>query len=61
MFICTMLPTLISDLKDGIVHFVVDNVGLDILSDLVLATLLSHYNHSRIIFHVKKNPMCHKV
>lgn len=47
-----------SQLKGGSIHFVVDNVGVDVLSDLVLSTLLTYYGHADlVVFHVKNDPM----
>lgn len=47
-----------SNLTDGKLHIVVDNVGMDVVSDLVLATLLIHFGHiGSATFHVKQDPM----
>eukprot|EP01126_Amoeba_proteus_P003470 TRINITY_DN11159_c0_g1_i3.p1 TRINITY_DN11159_c0_g1~~TRINITY_DN11159_c0_g1_i3.p1 ORF type:complete len:148 (+),score=37.88 TRINITY_DN11159_c0_g1_i3:393-836(+) len=46
-----------SNLKGTTVHFVVDNVGSDVLSDLCLASFLTYFGDTRVFFHVKENPI----
>lgn len=41
-----------------VIDYVVDNAGLDIVSDLLLMSLLTHYKIAKLVrIHVKQTPV----
>jgi cation transport regulator ChaB len=43
--------------KRGTLHVILDNVGLELVSDFCLATVLTHFNLvDQIVFHAKAHP-----
>eukprot|EP01125_Pyxidicula_operculata_P000926 TRINITY_DN1080_c1_g2_i1.p1 TRINITY_DN1080_c1_g2~~TRINITY_DN1080_c1_g2_i1.p1 ORF type:complete len:419 (+),score=67.24 TRINITY_DN1080_c1_g2_i1:27-1259(+) len=54
----TLIWEYIMKLKDSKMDFVVDNAGLDVISDLCLATLLTSFGVVKnLVIHVKMNPI----
>jgi len=48
---------LVQTCVDGKFDIIVDNVGLDVLSDLMVATVLTKFYNINFTFHIKKNPI----